>query len=215
MTYNQGSFKFKNGDKVMFNLDEVTFMPLMPAFHNASATAKALAMNGGILDDQNINLTALQNLMMKWHYKMGHLGFKHLQWFGHSGFFAPFGIKFGHKSVQVPPCAACLLGGQEETPIRGTTVVKRNQGVLKNEKLQPGDLVFTDQYVCSLEGQNFNNRGQTLRHQGFKGGIIFCDSASGFMYILHQVGFIAHETVESKLKFEREAAQVGVQVSAY
>ncbi len=94
-------------------------------------------------------------------------------------------------------------------------MTQTRKGILKADKLKPGDLVFSDQHVSSLEGQNFNARGQTLRHMKFKGGTVFCDSASGHMFLVHQVGFTDQETVQSKLKFECEAAHMGAEIKEH
>ncbi len=99
--------------------------------------------------------------------------------------------------------------------MKGNIHRQEQKGVTKQEKLSPGQLVFTDQYVSSLPGNNFTKRGQTLSNQQFKGSTIFCDAASGFMYVQNQVGFTAAETVEAKLKFEREAASVGIKIQSY
>ena len=108
-----------------------------------------------------------------------------------------------------------MIGGQQRNPIKGATVKQTNKGILKAGKLKPGQLVFLDQHVSSLAGQNFNKRGQTLQTQAFQGGTVFCDAASTCSHVENQIGFAAHETVQSKLTFEHDAAQVGIEVQGH
>ena len=89
------------------------------------------------------------------------------------------------------------------------------KGILKREQLSPGDRIFSDQYVSSTLGKNFNGRGQQQSNLSYKGGTIFCDAASGYIYLQHQVSFTSTETVCSLLTFERESAQVGVTIKGY
>ena len=119
------------------------------------------------------------------------------------------GMRFGKKEVAPTKCAACMCGGQQRTPIESNHTSQENKGALNKGKVQPGDMVHTCQHVCSMEGQNFNNQGQRLRHHPLKGGTIFCDAASNFMFAENQVGFAAHETTMSKLASERIALNVG------
>ena len=120
-----------------------------------------------------------------------------------------------NESVQIPKCAACWLGGQQRRPVEGKTMKSHNDGILSANKLKPGDLVFSDQYVCSQPGKNFNSRGQEQRHLKYMGGTIFYDSASKYVDMEHQIGFTASETVTSKISFERRASYVGVEVKEY
>jgi hypothetical protein len=68
----------------------------------------------------------------------------------------------GSTTVLPPKCATCQLGKQERTPKQGTTLVKEPGGALKMNKLEPGDLVFLDQYESPLLGQQFLARGVTI-----------------------------------------------------
>ncbi len=86
---------------------------------------------------------------------------------------------------------------------------------LKRDKLEPGDLVFTDQYVSKLEGRVFTYKGASLRAEKYKGGTIFCDAESSFISIHNQTSFTEDETILSKLKFERDSMGVGVVIKRY
>jgi len=49
----------------------------------------------------------------------------------------------------------------------------------------------------------------------YKGGCIFVDHASGLLYVHHQVGFSATETLTGKQQFENWAYNHGVLVAFY
>ena len=135
---------------------------------------------------------------------------------GTQGLLGRMGEQFGKTTVKAPLCAACLYGKQERNPKKGTTPIKKHkEGILKQNKLEPGELVFTDQYESRQPGRVFNARGHTLSSDKYCGGTLFCDAATGKMAINHQVGLTSMETIGGKLKFEREAAGVGVTVKSY
>ena len=86
---------------------------------------------------------------------------------------------------------------------------------MKLANLSLDNSFFSDQCISSLADQNFNKRGQTLQTQAFQGGTVFCDTASTHLHVENQIGFAAHETVQSKSTFERDAAQVGIKVQGH
>jgi hypothetical protein len=121
----------------------------------------------------------------------------------------------GKTTVLPPKCASCQFGKQQRNPKDGSTSHKHSEGVLKQDKLEPGDLVFTDQFESRLPGRVFNARGASTSSHKYKGGTVFCDAATGHIRVYFQVAFTAQETLESKLKYEREALSEGVQVKGY
>ena len=68
----------------------------------------------------------------------------------------------GSTTVIPPKCAACQLGKQERTPKEGSKTIKAPGGILKENKLEPGDLVFSDQYESPLLGRQFSARGKDV-----------------------------------------------------
>lgn len=81
-------------------------------------------------------------------------------------------------------------------------------------KLVPGELIYTDQYESQTPGRTVEGFGSSSAAQ-FTGGTIFYDAASGYVHVAHQVGRTANETIQSKIAFERMAAEVGVVVQNY
>ena len=123
------------------------------------------------------------------------------------------GVKMGSTTVQTPKCAACQIGKQQRIPKNGSKTIKSpSDCILKQNKLQPGDLVFSDQYEYPLEGCQFSARGNDASTQNYCSGTLFCNAASGKISVVHQVGLTGTETVQAKFQFEREAAKVGIHV---
>jgi hypothetical protein len=214
LEWNKSYLELPNGDQATIAYHKQTSLPVIRGFHSVLQTAQALALEG-ITEQSNDNLTSLQKRLFLWHTKWGHLGWQHTQWLGRCGLLGHLGIKMGSTTVLPPKCAACQLGKQERTPKEGATTIKDPGGVLSMNKLAPGDLIFSDQYESPLLGRQFSARGNDVTSQKFRGGTIFCDAASGKLTAVHQVGLTGTETVQAKLKFEREAASVGVQVRDY
>jgi hypothetical protein len=143
------------------------------------------------------------------------MGFQWLQWLGRQGILGQAGEQMGSTTVKPPKCAACQFGKQQRNPKQGSKQVSDERGVLKKDKLEPGDLIFSDQYESCLPGRVFNARGSTVHSQQMMGGTLFCDAASGRISVHNQVSLAASDTIVSKLKFEQEALSVGVQVQQY
>ena len=124
-------------------------------------------------------------------------------------------MQCGKKEVSNPKCQACLQGTQQRALTAGNIHTQVRTGATKREQLRPGQRVFSDQYVSSVPGRNYNGRGQSQSRLSYKGGTIFVDAASSYMSIHHQLGFTANETIRSKLIFEREASLLGNKVDSY
>ena len=214
LEWNSSYLELANGDHITIGYHRQTSLPVIRGFHNVLTTAKALALEG-LVEPTASNLTSLQQCLFKWHTKWGHLGWQHTQWLGRCGIVGPIGVKMGSTNVVPPKCAACQLGKQERTPKPGATMHKHPDGVHKMNKLEPGDLISSDQYESTLLGRQFSARGTDLTAQKFRGGTIFCDAASAKLSVVHQVGLTGTETVQAKIRFEREAAAAGVHVKDY
>ena len=118
-------------------------------------------------------------------------------------------------NLQAPKCAACQFGKQGKTPTPSKHGANDATGELLKEKLEPGQLIFMDQYQSKLPGRAFTTKGKASSTLQFEGGTLFYDAASSYIYCNHQVGLTAFETLESKMKFERDAMTNGVAEQAY
>ena len=211
LEWNKSYLQFKNVDKTPISYQSRTSLPILRGFTNTTKTAKSLALER-LTDSGNENLTCLQKLLLLWHIKWGHLGFQHNQWLGRCGIVGSLGVNMGSTKVIPPRCRSYQLGKQERSPKKGSQTIQPPGGILKADKLDPGDLVFSDQYESRLEGRKLLARGNSLSSQKYRGGTIFCDEASGNMTAIHQVGLTGTETVQANIQFEKEAASVGFRV---
>ena len=73
--------------------DTKTHLPKVWAYKNAVATASVLALKGNVDDDTNQNLTSAQKTLLRWHFRLGHIGFAWVQWLGQQGFLGVHGEK--------------------------------------------------------------------------------------------------------------------------
>ena len=131
--------------EVSIPYDSTTHLPILRAYRNALSTANALTLKGCVSEETNQNLTFRQRLLLRFHFRLGHLSFGHTQWLGRQGWLGPQGSKMGHGTIEPPKCATCQFGKQSKTPDGSTTQVKQKSGNLKVNKLAPGELIFTDQ----------------------------------------------------------------------
>ena len=120
----------------------------------------------------------------------------------------------GAARLLAPKCAACQFGKQGRTPIPTHHSDKDAVGSLTKNKLEPGELVFANQYESRQPGRAFTTKGMSSS-SFFSGGTLFVDAASNYVHVSHQMGSTATETIQSKLKFEREALTCGVTIQAY
>ena len=100
-------------------------------------------------------------------------------------------------------------------PKGGPTIKKSQDGILKKEKLKPGELVILDQFESCLPGSILDERGGQVHNQKFKGGSLYCDAATGRVKVYYQSSFTAEETLQTKLQSEKEAVAEGVEIQAY
>ena len=221
LSWTKTTLNLPNQGILPIQLDSTTFMPLLSCFHDCDKVIKELAnpiTNPCVTDDNNPLLTRAQKELLKWHYKLNHVGFQHLHWLLRNfKIFGVTGVIGSGNDVITPLCSCCLTGGMQKLPTKGNihTKVRECKSILKHEKTIPGALIFSDQFVSSEPGKHYNLRGQQLGNTGYRGGTVFYDAASSFISIHHQVGFTSSETLKSMLTFEREAAQVGITIEGY
>jgi hypothetical protein len=211
---NRGVLTWETGRETTIELCETTHLPQLRVFQNALESAKALALKGCVTDEVNQNLTGAQKLALRYHFRLGHIAFNHVQWLGRQGWLGPEGVKMGKASISNPKCAACQFGKQARTPTPGKRVQFDDSGALSKDQTKPGQRIFVDQYESRVPGRTYASRGGSSSLK-FVGGTLFYDAASGFISVHHQHSFTAAETVQSKMRFEQEALQAGVAVDCY
>ena len=117
---------------------------------------------------RNYNLSEPQKELLRWHYRLGHVGIQTVKWILRTGALATTNaMKRLHKRAanvphhDTPKCAACQFGKQtrRSSPGKITTAIKDCKGVLSSKALQPGERVFVDHFVCSTRGRKWSRQG--------------------------------------------------------
>ena len=129
------------------------------------------------INDRNQNITSCQRELLLWHFRLAHLGFRHIQKLmrarectdtiqsipnlssgepiDKSAFKHPCLItKSPATPTCLPPlCAACEIAKAKRRPTKVTQVKVLQQHLLKTNQLFPGDCVSLDQYESAVRGQ--------------------------------------------------------------
>ena len=169
-----------------------------------------------VLDNSNVNLTAAQKELLKWHFCLGHLNMRWIQRLVAKKILDVHESNVTSKNA-ICNCMACSLAKQTRSP-EGTvqhTIRKSKDGNLKKGNLRPGAMVSSDQFVSSLPGRLPSSYGREKESEKYVGGTIFIDEASGYFSVHNQVSLNAEETIRSKHSFERDAIRHGVPILGY
>ena len=185
-----------------------------------------------VLEETNQNITSAQKDLLLWHFRLGHLGFAHLQHLMRPRTVEDIRSKIksskpviidpcivpknpSTRTCKPPLCASCQIARAKRRPTDVATTTVHQEALLKVSDLQPGDRVSVDQYESAVRGRLATTKGRENFGHKYAGGTIFCDHASGFVYCSHQVSLRATDTVISKRAFERNAKSCGVKVQKY
>ena len=194
-----------------------SYLPRLTLFTSGKAVSTLQALNTTV-HDSNKNMSPLKKLWLRWHIKLGHIGFSHVQKLALGGFLDR--ISLGLLRTQVsdyPRCASCQYGKQKRTPDPTTTVTKNQEliGSLKENQLTPGDRIFCDQLESRVQGRLMHTAGREPDKDRYCGATIFCDAASGYIHAEFQVTLNATDSINALDNFERVALHQGVDVKSY
>ena len=137
LTWDKATLQLQNGSTLTIPYHSTTHLPMVIGYKKAVKVAEGLAMTGCITNETNQNLTFWGKWLLRWHFKLGHLGFAATQWIGRQGILGISGTKWGSTKVLHPKCAACLFGKQQCTPTKtkNTKPIPQKEGILKRNKL--------------------------------------------------------------------------------
>ncbi len=163
------------------------------------------------------NSTMAQKELLLWHWKLG-IGMQRLQAMMHNRTFEdPFGRLQVHppiiqakftstSSYAIPRCQSCELA---QARVRSPSKVKKvqsnldSEGAISHNKLDIGDFVSTDQFVCRTPGRLPSRYGHEGTNSRLNGGTIYNDAASGLIWVENQVPLGTSETIMGKERFEQ------------
>ena len=211
-------------------------LPVSTCFRHKALQATASAYNASVsaIHSQNFNLSEPQKELLRWHYRLGHIGFRTVQFIMRTGVLASSesqrrlhtaASRIPHHDL--PRCAACQFGRQTNRAVPGKTsrIVKDRSGILSADQLQPGQRVFIDHFVCTTRGRQLRGHGirdpsgksppRGRRSESNCGGCIFVDASSGFVHVEFQSTLSAEDTIRAVTNFEAIARDHGIIVSEY
>ena len=201
--------------KLTVNYDVGTALPIFQAYRDIVGSAETLAANLSVMDTLNQNLSHGQKDALKWHQRLGHIGFQWIQWLARNGFLGSAGNRM--VSCEAPLCAACQLARAQKRPT-GSKHEQKHPGAgdkIKEGVLFPGQAIATDQYQTRVPGRIPGSFGSTPVASMYTGGTVFVDISTGRAWAFHQVSASSAETMQSKMAFERDCFSHGVGVQAY
>ena len=188
----------------------------------------------GALDAQNQNLSAAQKELLLWHQRLSHVNLAKIQNLARQKRRAKkvscaeelVALRDGPSlpcTHNVPNavcnnliCAACAISkATRRKPSIGSTSGPTRKKVLKENDLHPGDCISCDHYVSPVPGRVIAASGHSSTRNGYAGGTIYVDHASGFVFHRPQRNLTAEETIRGKLLLEQEAADVNVKIKRY
>jgi GAG-pre-integrase domain len=82
--------------------------------------------------------------LIRWHYKLGHELFRHLQWMARSGI-----LPACLTNCRIPQCTACYYGKASKRPWQEKWLANKNKIVLATV---PGQIVSVDQMQSTVPG---------------------------------------------------------------
>ena len=165
---------------------------------------------------ENVNLSEPQKELLLWHWKLG-IGMQRIQAMMRDRFYKDDnGITQCHppiikpkfastSSCKVPLCQSCELArARQRSPnVKRSQVNQASEGAISRGKLESGDLVSCDQFVCKTPGRQMKGFGREGAHGCYQGGTIYHDAASGLIWVENQVSLGASETIMGKERFEQ------------
>ena len=210
--------------QVIVRVDPRSNLPTSEAYSHADPTRAAAALEATIanVDQTNINLNESEKELLRWHFRLGHVGFRRVQFLMRSGVLAHSEAQrrlhtAACRITHPPKCAACLYGKQHRrtSPGQETTTVRDRAGILKDGHLQPGQQVSVDHFLCSTKGRLLTSKGRTPEKEMYTGGCLFIDHSSNHVHIEFQQHLTTHQTLEAKERYELACRDVGVVPVSY
>jgi hypothetical protein len=210
---------------VTANVNPQNNLPTSEAYNATDPVkaANALVSIVNTVHERNLNLTEAEKELLRWHYRLGHVGFKKVQFLLRSGVVSKTEESCRLQTAacrltSFPKSAACQYGKQHRRPIPGTapsSVVKDRAHALKTDNLLPGQHISVVHFICSTRGRLLTSAGKTKLDEMYTGGCIFVNHDSGFIFVEHQVSLNSHETLKAKESFERMCRNTGVTPQEY
>lgn len=190
-------------------------LPTMEMFRKPTVALNAQKLSNCVTATENQNLSSGQKCLLRFHFRFVHRGMKEIQNLLKTGALGKSAEIKAAASCELPKCAACMYGKAKRKSTGAKLTVDRRSKVLSKDILIPGQKVSMDHFSVSTRGRLYSGFGGTKDDEKYKGGVIFVDHASGFVYVVHVLNFTAGEALRAKLEFESVMANYGITVVQY
>ena len=177
-------------------------LPVLKLSATEEVKTNLAAMHFCVTQEANQNLSVAQKELLKWHCRLGHIHLKRVQMLMKSGALGDSPKVRAAARLDVEQhkfmCGSCAFGKAKRRSSRPKTVKAKQwdapkppEKLLSKDTLFPGQKVSMDHFVVSTPGRLWNSRGSESHDRMFKGGVIFVDHASGFVFAVPVVNFTA------------------------
>jgi hypothetical protein len=205
------------------------------SFHAATTPSDWALSTQTLLNPANSNLTPGQRELLRWHYRLSQASLSTIHNLTrHRRAYAKTSAKSSPEgSVPIPrhslpctsnvphasrdglKCLACQYAkAQRKKPSVKSKAVS-DHAPLKAEHLSPGDCVSCDHYVSPVAGRVVADSGHSSSRDGYVGGTIYVDHASGWMFHHPQKSLRASDTLRGKQQFEHFAAEFDISIKKF
>ena len=116
-----------------------------------------------VTNEANQNLTPSQKELLLWHFRLGHIGFQHVQCLIRTGRLKVQGHYKAVANCERPKCAACEFG-KGHIRLKKVNTIKKNpmkEQDLKKDNLLPGQMVSADNYISRAPGRLYHKKGKS------------------------------------------------------
>ena len=101
--HNRDKMRLRSGNDVTIPLDLKSHLPILNVYSDIENESKRISgFRGSVTDEDNQNLTDHQKILLRWHYRLGHLVMQHVQCLERQGILGHHGEKWGSTKVQIP-----------------------------------------------------------------------------------------------------------------
>ena len=164
------------------------------------------ASKNHIFNIQDEQSTTLAALLLKMHYKLGHLPFSNLKIMATNG-----NLDCRMANCHVPICAACSFGKASKMPWQSKVPISSLGSQLITA---PGLCVSVDQLESPIPGLLVHMKGMPTKRR-YSVATIFVDHYSRQGYVHLQESLTANNTLWAKEAFKRYCESSGVKVRQY
>ena len=190
-------------------------LPVIMITSPTAIKAQLSALNVCVTQEANQNLSPPQKELLKWHYKLGHLGLQRVQALIRTGALGSHPLVRAAGTCERPMCSSCAYGKAKRRPTRSKTTKVVTTKALSKETMIPGEKVSMDHFIVTTPGRLWETRGSESHDRRYKGGVIFTDHASGYIYHVPVINFTAGEALRAKREFEQHMNTMGVTILNY